>query len=186
MSYQNDCLKEYAELEIMQMLGRAGRPQFDDSAVAVIMTKKEKARKYEQLVTGGELLESCLHLNLIDHLNAEIGLGTVYDLHTVKLWLAGTFLYVRLQKNPEHYKFDEDATTGVLDERIEKICKRNLDLLETAGLVTIKGKIKATELGHIMTRYYVRFKTMRTLLSLGPRSKISDIVGSRTAMIIQS
>ena len=178
MGYQSDGLKEYAELEIMQMLGRAGRPQFDDSAVAVIITKQEKVKKYEQLVTGGELLESSLHLNLIDHLNAEIGLGTVYNLHTAKRWLAGTFLYVRLRQNQEHYKLDEDTTSGDLDERIEKICQRDLKLLEIADLVTVDSKIKATELGHVMARYYVQFKTMETLLNLGPRPKISDVVGS--------
>lgn len=35
-----------------------GRPQFDDSAIAVIITKKEKVQKYEKLVSGVELLES--------------------------------------------------------------------------------------------------------------------------------
>ena len=34
------------------------RPQFDDSAIAVIITKHEKAEKYEKLVAGEELLES--------------------------------------------------------------------------------------------------------------------------------
>lgn len=72
--YQDTGLKEYADLEMMQMLGRAGRwffsphssctdwqvwrPQFDDSAIAVIITKQEKVQKYEKLVSGEELLES--------------------------------------------------------------------------------------------------------------------------------
>ena len=30
---------EYSETQILQMIGRAGRPQFDTSATAVIMTK---------------------------------------------------------------------------------------------------------------------------------------------------
>ena len=63
---------------------KVNRPQFDDSAVAVIITKGEKAEKYERLVAGEELLESrfeclfiqkslsdkipSLHLNLIEHL----------------------------------------------------------------------------------------------------------------------
>jgi ATP-dependent DNA helicase HFM1/MER3 len=50
--------KEYSDLEIMQMLGRAGRPQFDDSAVAVIMTRTQLTSHYEKLVTGQEILES--------------------------------------------------------------------------------------------------------------------------------
>lgn len=68
VGYTGAGVKEYPDLEIMQMLGRAGRPQFDDSAVAVIMARNEKAKKYEQMVSGQEVLESTLHLNLIEHL----------------------------------------------------------------------------------------------------------------------
>lgn len=31
--------KEYNESQILQMIGRAGRPQFDTTATAIIMTK---------------------------------------------------------------------------------------------------------------------------------------------------
>lgn len=60
VAYQNQAVgcKEYSDLEIMQMLGRAGRPQFDDSAVAVIMTKLQREAHYKQMVNGQEVLES--------------------------------------------------------------------------------------------------------------------------------
>ena len=176
VSYHDDGIKEYADLEIMQMLGRAGRPQFDSTAVAVIITKQEKVKKYEKLVSGEELLESCLHLNLIDHLNAEIGLGTIYDLYTAKRWLAGTFLHVRLGLNPEHYKLEGDAVAQNLEDRIERICRRDLDLLEDNQLVTSGDRLKATEFGDAMARYYVKFETMQVFMRLQPRSKMSDIV----------
>lgn len=178
VNYQDDGIKEYADLEIMQMLGRAGRPQFDSSAVAVIVTKHEKVKKYEKLVSGEELLESCLHLNLIDHLNAEIGLGTIYDLYTAKKWLAGTFLYVRLGLNPEHYKLDRDAVEQSLDDRIERICRRDLELLRKCRLVTSGDRLKATQFGDAMARYYVKFNTMQVFMHLQARSKMSDIVSS--------
>ena len=179
MSWSDDGLKEYADLEIMQMLGRAGRPQFDTTAVAVIITKQEKASKYERLVSGEELLESCLHLHLIDHLNAEIGLGTIHDLHTAKRWLRGTFLSVRLSQNPDHYKLDGDAADLDLDDRIECICKRDLGLLEDSDLISsVDGRVQATELGNAMARYYIEFETMQVLLQLGPCAKMSDIVSS--------
>ena len=179
MSWSDDGLKEYADLEIMQMLGRAGRPQFDTTAVAVIITKQEKASKYERLVSGEELLESSLHLHLIDHLNAEIGLGTIYDLHTAKRWLRGTFLAVRLSQNPDHYKLDGDAVDLDLDDRIERICQRDLALLEETDLISsTEGRVQATELGNAMARYYIEFETMQMLLQLGPRAKMSDIVSS--------
>ena len=178
VSYQDDGIKEYADLEIMQMLGRAGRPQFDSTAVAVIITKQEKVKKYEKLVSGEELLESSLHLNLIDHLNAEIALGTIYDLYTAKKWLAGTFLYVRLGLNPEHYKIDGDAEIQNLDDRIERICRRDLELLEKTQLMDSGDRIKTTEFGEAMARYYVKFKTMQVFMRLKPRSRMSEIVGS--------
>ena len=182
VSYQDDGIKEYADLEIMQMLGRAGRPQFDSTAVAVIITKQEKVKKYEKLVSGEELLESCLHLNLIDHLNAEIGLGTIYNLYTAKRWLAGTFLYVRLGLNPGHYKLDGEALVPNLDDRIERICRRDLGLLEETQLVTSGDRLKATEFGDAMARYYVKFKTMQVFMHLQPRSKMSDIVSSISSL----
>lgn len=68
VGYQGDGCKEYSDLDVMQMLGRAGRSQFDTSAVAVIMTRQDKVGRYEKMVSGQEILESRLHLNLIEHL----------------------------------------------------------------------------------------------------------------------
>ena len=51
-------MKEYADLEVMQMLGRAGRPQFDKDALAVIMTRQEKVEQYTKMVSGQETIES--------------------------------------------------------------------------------------------------------------------------------
>lgn len=135
-----------------------------------------------------------LHLNLIEHLvrfphcygsmmlltfeqNAEIGLGTIHNLYTAKRWLGGTFLSVRLSQNPAYYKLDGDATNLNFDDRVEHICQRDIDLLLDAQLVTAVGdNIKCTEFGDAMARYYVKFETMKVLLSLEPRSKMSDIV----------
>ena len=57
-TWSNGGPKEYVDLEVMQMLGRAGRPQFDDTGVAVIMTRREHRDRYEKMVSGTEILES--------------------------------------------------------------------------------------------------------------------------------
>ncbi|KAK5132736.1 hypothetical protein LTR08_008702 [Meristemomyces frigidus] len=170
--------KEYSDLEIMQMLGRAGRPQFDSSAVAVIMTRTQRVQYYEKMITGQELLESCLHRNLIDHLNAEIGLGTITSASSAKKWLSGTFLYVRLKDNPEHYKLDGDAPGRNLDERLENICSKGIALLEENRLVQATPKLHCTEFGDAMARYCLQFETMRTILALPPRAKVSEILSA--------
>lgn len=58
LTFSDSRLKEYDDLEVMQMLGRAGRPQFDTAGVAVIMTKHENKEKYERMIAGTELVES--------------------------------------------------------------------------------------------------------------------------------
>lgn len=58
VSYEAGAIKEYSDLEVMQMIGRAGRPQFDTSALAVIMARMQQVKHYEQLLNGQERLES--------------------------------------------------------------------------------------------------------------------------------
>jgi ATP-dependent DNA helicase HFM1/MER3 len=169
-------LKEYADLEVMQMLGRAGRPQFETSACAVILCRQEKVSRYEKMVSGEELLESCLHQNLIEHLNAEIVLGTVRDLATAKKWLAGTFLNVRLRKNPSHYQFREDVEETTDDEILDQLCTKDIDLLLGAGIVEGKEQLTSTMFGEAMARYCVNFDTMKSFIGLPPKAKTSEIV----------
>ena len=58
VAWSDNGVKEYLDLEIMQMLGRAGRPQFDHTGVAVILTSTDKKAQYENMVSGKETLES--------------------------------------------------------------------------------------------------------------------------------
>jgi ATP-dependent DNA helicase HFM1/MER3 len=176
VSYTNDGLQEYSDLEMMQMLGRAGRPQFDCSAVAVIMTRQAKARRYELMVTGRDMLESTLHSNLIDHMNAEIGLGTIRDLESARKWLSGTFLYVRLQHNPAHYKLENARSRQSIEDQVNDICFRDITLLREHNLVSGEEHFRSTEFGHAMARYYVRFETMKVFMGIQPKATPSEIV----------
>ncbi|KAL9044262.1 MAG: hypothetical protein Q9214_002586, partial [Letrouitia sp. 1 TL-2023] len=178
--FQDEGLKEYADLEMMQMLGRAGRPQFDDNAVAVIMTKQEKVLKYEKMASGEEVLESWYQNVEADVFmqNAEVCLGTVCDLYTAKMWLSGTFLSVRLRLNPEYYRLEGDSTDLGLDDRLQRICQRGIDVLLDIGVVTLSDKLRCTAFGDAMARYYVNFKTMEKILALKPRSRASDILSA--------
>ena len=175
--FQDGNLCEYSDLEVTQMLGRAGRPQFDDSAVAVIMTRSGKADRYKKMISGQDILESTLHLNLIEHLNSEIGLGTVRDLYTGKKWLTGTFLSVRMRQNPDYYKLEGVPPSKDADERLGLVCERDIKLLQDYELVQDKeGRLMGTEYGQAMSRYMVQFETMKLLLSLPSEAKTGNIV----------
>lgn len=190
VTYTDEGLQEYSDLEMMQMLGRAGRPQFDDTAVAVIMTRQTKARRYEIMVTGQDLLESKLHSNLIDHMNAEIGLGTIRDLVSARKWLKGTFLYVRLQQNPNHYKLEGARSGQNIEEQVDDICSRDIAILREHSLVSGEEYFRCTEFGHAMARYYVHFETMKVFMGIQTKATPSEIVGqahtSFSAPLIQS
>lgn len=169
-------IQEYGDLEVMQMLGRAGRPQFESSACAVILTQTHKVGRYEAMVSGQEILESSLHQNLIEHLNAEVGLGTVTSLTTAKQWLSSSFLYVRLKRNPQHYSFREDVEHCAGEDFLERLCEKDLETLQQANLIQGADPLKSTEYGDAMARYYVSFDTMHSFMSLPPKAKSSDIV----------
>lgn len=168
--------QEYADVEIMQMLGRAGRPQFDNSALAVIMTRQTKAHRYEKMVSGEERLESRLHLNLIDHLNAEVGLGTIHDLTSAKKWLTGTFLYVRLKQNLQYYQLDVVRSGKQINENLDDIFARDITLLQDNNLITEGEIFRCTDFGDCMTKYYVHFDTMCIFMRLPQKASISEIV----------
>jgi ATP-dependent DNA helicase HFM1/MER3 len=174
--YSDGGLAEYSDLEIMQILGRAGRPQFDDSAIAIIMTRLDKVERYQKMISGHDILESTLHLNLIEHLNSEISLGTVHDVYSAKRWLAGTFLSVRMRQNPGYYKFSCDTGSRDADERLEQICERDIELLQKSKLITDNQRFTCTEYGLAMSKYMVQFETMKLLLSIPKHTKMTQIV----------
>lgn len=178
MLYSGSGLVDYSDIEIMQMLGRAGRPQFDSTGIAVIMTRKSKVEHYERMVTGNEILESTLHLNLIEHLNSEVKLGTVHNLQSGKAWLASTFLAVRMRQNPKHYKLDCDTEHRSSVEKLEQVCERDIKLLQDAGLVSgcPDGKLTSTEYGNAMSAYMIAFNTMKLFLSIPYQAKLGLIV----------
>ncbi|KAF4626366.1 hypothetical protein G7Y89_g11796 [Cudoniella acicularis] len=178
VGFQDGMATEYSDIEVMQMLGRAGRPQFDDSAVAVIMTKSDKKERYERMIAGQDVLESTLHLNLIEHLNSEIGLRTVTSLEKAKNWLAGTFLAVRMRQNPNYYnQIDGITPGGNTDERLMLVCERDVRLLEEFELVTNEQQgLKCTESGEAMSRYMVKFNTMKLLLGISEHAKTEEIL----------
>jgi ATP-dependent DNA helicase HFM1/MER3 len=180
VTYTDEGLQEYSDLEMIQMLGRAGRPQFDDTAVAVIMTRQTKVRRYEAMVTGQELLESKLHSNLIDHMNAEIGLGTIRDLVSARKWLKGTFLYVRLKQNPAHYKLEGARSGQEIEEQVDDICFRDIALLQEYNLVSGDDTFRCTDFGHAMARYYIHFATMKVFMGIQSKATPSEIVSTST------
>ncbi|XP_064098170.1 probable ATP-dependent DNA helicase HFM1 [Macrobrachium nipponense] len=175
--YVGGSYQEYSCAQLLQMTGRAGRPQFDSEATAVIMTKKQHKTKYENLVNGKDVLESYLHFNLVEHLNAEIVLGTVTDLAVAVEWLRSTFFYVRVQHNPRHYGLPLNMKPSQLEAKLQELCTREVNGLSRAGLIVLdEMDVKPTTPGKLMARYCVTFTSMKTFLELRGDESLKELV----------
>ena len=59
-------------LDVLQIFGRAGRPQFDKFGEGIIITTHEKLSHYLALLTRQSPIESQFISGLTDSLNAEV------------------------------------------------------------------------------------------------------------------
>eukprot|EP00731_Ephydatia_muelleri_P023090 Em0015g673a len=200
LHYANGMYQEYSESQILQMIGRAGRPQFDTTATAVIMTRNSTKGKYEALLKGTQVVESNLHRNLIEHLNAEIVLHTISDVSIAIEWLKSTYLYIRIKQNPKHYG---DLHCLFKYANVE-MCLKDLKLLESYSLVKITDQhyLKPTgflahkhmwmvslevlyhilDTGCLMARYCVAFDSMKIFLGLKGTEGLAELVGACLVM----
>ncbi|KAI0362446.1 P-loop containing nucleoside triphosphate hydrolase protein [Trametes cingulata] len=168
--FQNNASTEYSDLDVMQMIGRAGRPQFDKEGVAIIMCEQELEAKYKALAQGQTVLESSLHLHLAEHLNSEIALGTITDMDSAKEWLHNSFLFRRLQKNPAHYDIRKDGNKS-WEDRMDDLVIDSVKTLRQAEMVKEEGDdlLSSTEYGDIMSK-------MVLILKLSEKASVREIV----------
>ncbi|XP_030753010.1 probable ATP-dependent DNA helicase HFM1 [Sitophilus oryzae] len=171
--------KDYDEVSIFQMIGRAGRSQFDTCATALILTTAQDKAKYENMVACTQPIESNLHKHLTEHLNAEIVLNTITDLEVAMRWLSSTFLYVRAKKCPEKYKLPVGLTQEKIDKKLLEICQIDLNKLVGAGMVNINQciEISPTVIGEIMAKYYVAFETMKLFTKITGTEIMIQLLG---------
>lgn len=79
-------------LDVMQIFGRAGRPQFDKHGEGTIITSHEKLSHYLTLLTQQNPIESQFLDSLADNLNAEV------QSHTHTLTHLNDIIYVQINR----------------------------------------------------------------------------------------
>ncbi|KAG6907419.1 hypothetical protein DXG01_008991 [Tephrocybe rancida] len=153
----------------------------DKDGIALIICEVDLEQKYRALVQGKTILESTLHTNLAEHLNSEIGLGTIKSISTAKEWLRGSFLFQRLQKNPNHYSLGKDDNQ-TWEERVDDLVLQSVERLRQTQLVetpingTRGDELISTDFGDIMSKLYIRQSTMGLILALPERPTLRDIL----------
>lgn len=152
--------------DLLQMLGRAGRPFFDHEGEGIIITSAEELNMYLSLTNEQLPIESQLLAHLPEILNSEISLGNVTDLRTALAWLDQTYFALRLEKNPKFYDLKQSGTdkAAVLKYKLNLVHSSAVHL-EQHGMVRYdrnRGMFESTPEGKIASEFYIRCNTLKS------------------------
>uniref|UniRef100_G3T7C8 Activating signal cointegrator 1 complex subunit 3 n=1 Tax=Loxodonta africana TaxID=9785 RepID=G3T7C8_LOXAF len=158
-------------LDVMQIFGRAGRPQFDKFGEGIIITTHDKLSHYLTLLTQQNPIESQFLESLADNLNAEIALGTVTNVEEAVKWISYTYLYVRMRANPLLYGisykgYQMDPTLEKHREQLVIEVGRKLDEARMIRFEERTGYFFSTDLGRTASHYYIKYNTIETFNEL--------------------
>ncbi|PWN50035.1 Sec63-domain-containing protein [Violaceomyces palustris] len=158
---------ELSPQDMLQMLGRAGRPQYDTFGEGIIITNHTELQYYLSLLNQQLPIESQLVSKLADNLNAEIVLGTIRNRDEAVAWLGYTYLYVRMLRSPSLYSVTADYAEDdpFLEQKRADIIHSAAGVLEKCGLLKYDrktGNFTSNELGRIASHFYITHSSMAT------------------------
>ncbi|KAL1303367.1 hypothetical protein AAFC00_006764 [Neodothiora populina] len=147
-------------LDVLQIFGRAGRPQFQDTGIGFICTTQDKLQHYLTAVTQQQPIESNFSKRMVDNLNAEIALGTVTSVAEAVQWLGYSYLFVRMQRNPMSYGIDwaEIRDDPQLVQRRRELIMKAARVLQQSQMIIFNEtteELRAKDVGRIASQYYV-------------------------------
>lgn len=153
-------------LDVMQIFGRAGRPQYDTSGEGIIISDEKEVQHFLRLLANALPIESQLLKKVCDHLNAEVNAGTISSVAEGCSWLEYTYLWQRIRVNPMLYGFhvnnirkDPELSTIRYDMVLTAFQK-----LAKVGMVQfneVTGSVESTDLGRIASHYYLTNETIK-------------------------
>lgn len=126
----------------------------DTEGLAIIICESTLENKYRALAQGATVIESSLHQNLAEHLNSEVGLGTIGSVDSAKEWLRNSFLFQRIRKNPNHYALGKEENQ-TWEDRMDDLVLQSFTKLANVNLIEYidDGKeLRSTEYGNIMSK----------------------------------
>ena len=105
-------------------------------------------------------IESQMISSLADQLCAEVVLGTVSNVKEAISWIAYTYLYVRMLRNPQLYGVQVDEKDPTLIGRRTDLVHSAATLLSRSNMIKydkLTGSLQATALGKIASHYYIKY-----------------------------
>jgi activating signal cointegrator complex subunit 3 len=158
-------------LDVFQMFGRAGRPQYDTTGHAVMITAHKSLDMYLGMLSQQAPIESSFIKALPDHLNAEIVNGTISNIKEACDWLSYTYLFVRMNKNPMAYgmTIEEKFADPHLEVRRVDLIKEAAGILDQCMMIRYSShseNLSVTDMGRVASHYYITHGTIESFNSM--------------------
>lgn len=165
--------------DLLQMLGRAGRPRYDTHGEGIIITNQSDVQYYLAVLNQQLPIESQFISMFVDNLNAEIVSGNVKCREDAINWLGFTYLYVRMLVSPHLYKVPAHESDDSLVQYRNSLAHSALTVLHDENLIVYHpqtGKVESTEMGLIASYFYIRHTSMVSYSrNLSERSSQMDL-----------
>ena len=159
--------QEVDTAQLLQMVGRAGRPGLDTRGTAVILTDNQSKEHIENILRGFGPAESSLQMKLLEAMNSEISQFVIRSIDDAFNWLKSTFYFVRLAKEPAKYGMIDAPGTSIEAQLLQTIKLAMEQLKEVRALPQdLSNGIFPTAASHIMSQHSTSFETMKAIAGL--------------------
>lgn len=163
---EDHCFVEQNPSMVLQMTGRAGRPQFDRFGVAVILTTQEQRDYYNKIVHGLRPIESQIGGALMEHLNAGIATRSIGSIDDATQWLRRTFYYTRKRNTLG----DSDALECEVQNKVTSM------IHQLRGGGYISDECSPLRLSKLMAQHYILFDSMEHMKTVTDAEDQNDLL----------
>ena len=155
---------DYPLTDVLQMIGRAGRPGFDTEGTAVVLVETSKKNFYKKFLYTPFPVESCLRGRICENLNAEIASGTLNSTMDAVGYLIWTFFARRVKANPSYYGAKSSSPEHV-EEFLSSVATETLNKLKEEGCIEIdeNDDVHASLLGKATSEFYLNHRTAKQM-----------------------
>merc|ERR1712051_386785 len=169
---------DYPITDVMQMMGRASRPNLDSDSKCVLMCQSAKKNMFKKFLYEPLPIESHLDHCLHDHFNAEIVTKTIENKQDAVDYLTWTFMYRRMTQNPNYYGM-QGVSHRHLSDHMSELVETTLNELEQSKCISIEDDMDTSPLNldTVAAYYYINYTTIELFsMSLNNKTKISGLI----------
>jgi pre-mRNA-splicing helicase BRR2 len=169
---------EYPISEILQMIGRASRPDLDTNSKCLFFCHTPKKDYFHKFISEPIPVESNLEYYLHETINSEVVVENIESTQDVIDWITWTFMYRRLVQNPNFYNLS-GKTGQHVNDHLSELIERVIDDLTESGCIKVDDdeNVSPTNLGRIAAYYNINHSTIKLFQeNLSENSKMKHLL----------